>query len=233
VTNPSRVSPFDNLAAEYDAWFEEEGRDVFGIEVEAFRELMPFLPKPWLEVGVGSGRFAQALGIDTGLDPSARLLDLAKRRGVNTVVGRGEEAVFEPGSFATVFLIVTICFVDSPLEVLKQVERILKPDGRVVLGLVLKESPWGRYYQEKKRHGHRFYQHATFYSYREVESLLGRAGFAVQECVSTLFQAPGEVRTAEGPRRGYHPDAGFTVIVAAKESALQRGRSAEPANRGA
>jgi len=56
-----RDSLFDSLAPEYDAWFEQEGKLIFDIEVRAFQEVLPLLPRPWLEVGVGSGRFAQAL----------------------------------------------------------------------------------------------------------------------------------------------------------------------------
>ena len=56
------VTTFDELAAEYDAWFEEEGKVIFATEVQALQEVLPSLPEPWLEVGVGSGRFAQALG---------------------------------------------------------------------------------------------------------------------------------------------------------------------------
>lgn len=54
----SYESPFDHLALECDAWFDKEGSLIFFIEVQAFTELLPTLPKPWLEVGVGSGRFA-------------------------------------------------------------------------------------------------------------------------------------------------------------------------------
>jgi len=51
-------SPFDDLALEYDAWFDKEGSLIFFIEVQAFKSLLPTLPKPCLEIGVGSGRFA-------------------------------------------------------------------------------------------------------------------------------------------------------------------------------
>ena len=67
-----RESIFDLLALDYDGWFEDEGKLLFAIEAEAFRRVLPSLPKPWLEVGVGSGRFAQALGIENGIDPSVR-----------------------------------------------------------------------------------------------------------------------------------------------------------------
>ena len=119
-------SPFDILASAYDAWFEEEGKLIFDIEVRAFQEVLHMLPQAWLEVGVGSGRFAQALGIETGIDPSAKLLKIAKKRGISGFLARGEEIFFDFETFGTVFLIVTLCFVDSPLAVLREAHRILK-----------------------------------------------------------------------------------------------------------
>jgi len=50
----SEISVFDSLASTYDAWFEQEGRFVFASEVEALRQVLPLLPRPWIEIGVGS-----------------------------------------------------------------------------------------------------------------------------------------------------------------------------------
>jgi len=210
-------SPFDSLASAYDAWFREKGKLIFAIEVNAFKEVLPSLPKPWLEIGVGSGRFAQALGIETGIDPSAKLLEIAKGRVITVFQARGEEQSFNRETFGAVFLIVTLCFVDSPLAVLQEAHRILKPEGRIVLGLVLKESPWGKFYQIKKQEGHRFYKHATFYSYQEVERLLTDSGFAIEKIISTLFQKPGEVKEMEVQKDGFSTFASFTVIIAGKK----------------
>ena len=210
------TSPFDSLAKPYDAWFEEKGKLIFAIEVKALKEALSLLPKPWLEIGVGSGRFAQALGIETGIDPSAKLLKIAKGRVITVFQARGEEQFFNEETFSTVFLIVTLCFVDSPLMVLHEAHRILKPEGKITLGLVLKESPWGKFYQIKKQEGHRFYRHATFYSYQEVQRLLTDSGFTIEKIISTLFQKPGEVKEIEVPRDGFSTYAGFTVIVAGK-----------------
>ncbi len=215
--NNTEGSPFDDLALEYDAWFDSEGSLIFLIEVRAFRELLPTLPKPWLEIGVGSGRFAQTLGIETGIDPSSKLLHMAKERGINAFLGRGEQELFDEESFGAVFLIATLCFLDSPLEVLKETSRILMPGGKIVLGLVLKESPWGQLYQQKKEEGHRFYRYATFYSCDEVVRLIVQAGFVTERIISTLFQRPGEVHRTEDPRERYSPDAGFTIVVAGKK----------------
>jgi len=214
------VSPFDDLALQYDTWFDRDGKLIFHIEVRAFRELLPSLPKPWLEIGVGSGRFAQALGIESGVDPSSKLLKMARKRGIIAFLGRGEKELFDEESFGTVFLIVTLCFVDSPLDVLQEANRILIPSGKLVLGLVLKESPWGQLYQQKKDEGHRFYRYATFYSCDEVVKLLARAGFVTEKIVSTLFQKPRKVHHMEEPKEGYFPNAGFTIISASRGVAV-------------
>lgn len=208
-------SPFDSLASAYDAWFDEE-KLTFAIEVEALQRVLPLLPRPWLEVGVGGGRFAQALGIETGIDPSEAPLEMARKRGVKVSQAKGEKTPFDNETFGAVFFIVTLCFVESPLAVLREAHRILKRGGKVVLGLVLRESPWGQLYQAQKEKGHRFYKYATFDSYQETVELLGQSGFTIEKVISTLFQKPGEVKEMEQPREHYSADAGFTVIVAGK-----------------
>jgi len=214
----SGYSPFDELASEYDAWFDGEGSLIFFNEVKAIQMLLPSLPKPWLEIGIGSGRFAQALGINTGIDPSGKLVEMARSRGINAFIGRGEEHIFDAESFGTIFLIVTLCFLETPLDILKEVRRILVPEGKLVLGLVLKESPWGMFYHKKKDEGHRFYKYAKFYSCNEVVKLLFRAGFMGGNMISTLMQKPGDVKLVEEPKAGYYPDAGFTILVGVKRS---------------
>jgi len=212
----SKIRAFDSLAWAYDSWFEQEGRLIFALEVEALKQVLPLLPKPWIEIGIGTGRFAQALGIDIGLDPSSRLLKIARNRGARVLLGRGEEAPFKDGSFGAIFFIATLCFIDSPNRILTEAARLLKSQGKVVLGLVLKESPWGQLYQREKETGHRFYRHATFYSYAEVEMLLMQTGFSIEKVASTLFQNPGKVNHIELPRQGFTADAGFAVILAGK-----------------
>jgi len=186
------------------------------LEVEALKQVLPLLPKPWIEIGIGSGRFAQALGIDVGLDPSSQLLKIARNRGARVLLGRGEEAPFKDGSFGAIFFIVTLCFVDSPERILSEAARLLKTGGKVVLGMVLRESPWGQLYQKEKETGHNFYRYATFYTYAELDMLLKQTGFSIEKVVSTLFQHPGEVYHIESPQQGFSQSAGFTVVLASK-----------------
>ena len=215
----SKIRAFDSLAWAYDSWFEQEGGLIFALEVEALKQVLPLLPKPWIEIGIGSGRFAEALGMDVGLDPSSQLLKLARNRGARVVLGRGEEPPLKDGSFGAIFFIVTLCFVDSPREILSEAARLLKTGGKIVLGMVFMESPWGQLYQAKKGTGHRFYKYARFYNYGEVDMFLMQTGFSIEKVVSTLFQSPVEVDHIELPRQGFSVDAGFTVILAGKTAA--------------
>ena len=56
----------------------------------------------WLDVGVGTGRFAHALGIPVGVDPSPNMLALAAARGIVTHEARAEALPFAPESFDSV-----------------------------------------------------------------------------------------------------------------------------------
>jgi len=208
---------FDSLSSVYDEWYEVDGKLIFATEVQAFQKILASLPKPWVEIGIGSGRFAYALGIEIGLDPSIKLLEIARKRGITALLGKGEQQPFDTASFGTAFFIVTFCFFHSPLNVLKETLRVLSPEGKIVLGLVLRESPWGKFYVQKKKKGHRFYKYANFYNYDEVVILMEQAGFLVETVISTLFQDPGKVEQVELPRDGFSPSAGFVIIVAGKK----------------
>jgi ubiquinone/menaquinone biosynthesis C-methylase UbiE len=209
-------NPFDEIASEYDAWFEKDGKLIFEIELKAIKEVLPDLPSPWLEIGIGSGRFAKALNIETGVDRSMKMVNIARRRGLNVFLGKGEKKIFDDASFGTVFFITTFNFLESPVPTLKEANRILLPGGKILLGLVLKNSPWGKLYEQKKLEGHRFYKYANFYMCDEVTQMTLDAGFEGERIISTLFQKPGSVQNPEEPEEGYYPEAGFVIIVARK-----------------
>lgn len=208
------VRLFDRETARYDAWFDSlAGQVLFRAEVEAVRRLFSGLPGPGLEVGVGTGRFAQALGVSYGADPSWGVLQLARRRGVHVVQGRGEALPFLDGTFGSVLLIVTLCFAD-PISLLEEAKRSLAPGGGLIVADILRDSPWGCWYRDKKAAGHPFYRHATFYSLEELQGLLVRAGLALAGTSSTLTQPPGDLPTAEPVYDGIRPGASFVCLRA-------------------
>lgn len=206
---------FDRLADRYDAWYERPpGSTIFPLEVGCLKLLLEGLPRPWLEVGVGTGRFASVLGVEFGVDPAVRPLLAARRRGVRVVRARGERLPFRDRSFGAVLLVVTLCFVEDPFAVLQESRRVLRPDGAVVTGTVFADSPWGRYYLQQAAAGHPFYSAARFLTREELRTLLLRAGLFPVRFSSTLRQGPGEVVVPEPVRPEDHADAGFSAWLA-------------------
>jgi len=214
-----KIAEFDRQAGEYDRWFDNQGRLIFEIELKSLQSISADLPRPWVEIGIGSGRFAHALGIDSGVDPSAGMAALAVRRGIQAVTGRGEQTGYPSDSVGTVFLITTLCFLQNPKEVVKEAHRILRPGGRLVIAFIQKESPWGQLYQAQLSDSQSIYRFARFYSAREVVLLTMQAGFEGERMLSTLFQNPGQVSQIEEPRPGLFLQAGLVVLVVHKNLA--------------
>jgi SAM-dependent methyltransferase len=209
---------FDALAGRYDEWYERPfGRSAFAAEVACLRRVLPPFRRG-LEVGVGTGRFASALGIGTGLDPSRAELVIARSRAVEPVQGVGEALPFRSESFDLVLIVVTLCFVDDPARVLAESARVLVPGGSVVLGLIVRESPWADFYLKKARAGHPIYRLARFYAYREVLGLLGAAGFKAGPVASTLLEEPQDTAPIRSGQvyDGFQPAAGFTCLRAVR-----------------
>jgi len=171
-------------------------------------------PAPWLEVGVGTGRFARALGIDVGVDPAGRMLAYAATRGVRVAEALGEALPFGDGSFGAVFIVVTICFARDPAALLREARRVVTDRGGVILGIVPAEGPWGRFYRAKAETGHPFYSEARFFSPDELGRLAREAGLHLRGAASTLLQNPqDEVILVEPPRDGIAGQAGFVSLL--------------------
>jgi len=209
---------FDTFVERYDAWFDSPfGKSAFELEKSCIASLCRDVKGPSLEIGVGTGRFAEALEIEYGIDISRRVLEFAERRKITVVRGSGEELPFRDESFNSVFIIVTLCFVEKPERVLEEASRVLTKNGRIILGLILKESPWARFYMEKAEAGNVFYKNARFCSFNELEAMMGKSRLKIIEICSTLFQKPAEEPLKfETPKRGYCKEAGFVAIKAGK-----------------
>ena len=216
-------NPFDKASAEYDTWFDSaNGRIIFTQEVDCLRSLMASAPGRWLEVGVGTGRFAVSLGVSEGVDPSASMRALAERRGVQTAEGTGECLPYADRTFDGVLMTTTLCFLADPEKVLRECHRVLKDVGRLVVGLIPADSPWGRLYARKAAEGHPIYSAATFHTSDEVIGLAAGAGFDLMEACSCLLAPPKSLGDAEQPHKGIVPGAGFVAMAFTKCRTAER-----------
>ncbi len=208
---------FDLNVQDYDNWFDTpKGKILFNMEVEAVKRLVRKMNHPFLEIGVGTGRFAKEIGIDFGIDPSQEALRLAKRRGIQVKKASGERLPFKDEFFGCVFILVTLCFVEDPGKVLAEAKRVLKPGGGLIVGLINRESPWGKLYLKKKEEGHPIYKHARLYSVKEVIEMMGIAGMQTEAYSSALLQPPSESPHEEAAYSWFKTGAGFICILARK-----------------
>jgi len=201
---------FDQHAIRYEAWFEKH-QNAYQAEVRALTQLMPATAVA-VEIGVGTGRFAVPLGIRLGVDPSSAMLLRARERGVEAVLGVGEHLPFADSSFDLVLMVTTVCFLDDVRRAFLETHRILRPRGSIIVGLVDRESPVGKQYQERQSESV-FYRLATFFSVDDIVSLLRCAGFQAFEHRQTLFGAPTETPASEPVKSGYG-EGSFAVVRA-------------------
>jgi SAM-dependent methyltransferase len=205
-----RSEAFEQHTGRYEAWFEHHD----AAYVSELLALRPFVPMTgWgLEIGVGSARFAAPLGVQVGIDPSPAMIDVARARGIDAVQGTAEALPFADDSFDHALVVTTICFVDSPAQMLAQATRVLKPAGRLVIGFIDRASALGRDYLAHQAESV-FYREASFYSADEVERLLRAAGFSISDWAQTLARPLVETREIEPARPG-RGDCGFVVVSA-------------------
>lgn len=211
------VQPFEEGAAEYDRWFNDS--PIFAMELATLHAFRTGLPSPRLEIGVGPGRFAQALGIGYGIDPALTPLRLARRRGIMVAAATGEEVPVRSATIGTAVLLFTLCFVANPAGVLEECARILRPEGRMLLGLIPRDSAWGRRLAERGRAGDPYYRHARFRTIASVQEMLTACGFEVFEAWSCLRQPPGKDPAPEAPMAGIDERAGFCALLASRQGA--------------
>ena len=220
------TSPFDEHADQYDAWYDSAvGRRVARAEVACLREVSTSFVAPSLEVGVGTGRVAMALGVDVGVDPAYGALVWAQSRGVRTAVARGEALPFPDRTFGLVVLSATLCFARDPAALLREARRVVRDAGRVAVGVVPRDSPWGRRYEEWGRAGHPFYSLARLYSVDEVRSLVDDTDLTLDRVRATLWGDPEHVD--DHALVVVDPSTGRTV-TGAGFVALGASRSSEP-----
>ena len=204
-------SVFEKYSKRYDAWY-DRNKFAYLSELRALRNAVPEYGKG-LEVGVGTGRFAYPLGISIGIDPSYDLIKIASLRGVTARWVFGEDIPFLSNSFDYAAIIVALSFVNDPLKVLKEIRRVLKSSGRIIVGMVDKDSFLGELYQSKES---AFYKEANLFTVREVTSFLKHTGFGQFFYYQTIFKPPNIMDSVEEPLSGFGKGA-FVVISAQKE----------------
>lgn len=208
-----RISPFEKYAEQYESWF-EKNRWVYEAELRAVKAMMPKEGRG-LEIGVGTGRFAEPLGIKDGVEPSKRMRGIAQERGLRVLDGVAEKLPFDDPQFDFVLMVTTICFVDDLGQALREAHRVLFNGGLLIIGFVDRNSKMGKIYLQRQKENV-FYQAATFFSVDELVEYMDQAGFTDLTFNQTIFGTLAET-VGEEPLKSGHGEGSFVVIRGRKE----------------
>ncbi|NLI73640.1 MAG: class I SAM-dependent methyltransferase [Euryarchaeota archaeon] len=206
-------SIFDFRAKNYDRWFDKNA-SAYQSELNALKRFIHEGNN--VEIGVGTGRFAEPLGIHTGIDPSMPMLSIARKRGIQAIRGVAESLPIDNNSFDAALIMTTLCFVNDPLVALLEAKRVVRKYGSVVIGTIDLESHVGSEYLKKVKNSP-FYQGARFYSANEIIDLLASIEMVDIITCQTIFSEP-ELMTAPDPVHEGHGDGLFVTIRARVES---------------
>ena len=207
-----KTRPFEKYTDQYENWF-EKNRYVYQSEINAIREILPDFDSG-IEIGIGSGRFAEPLGIKLGIEPSYEMRKIARSRGIEVVDSVAEKLPLKDCSFDLVLMVTTLCFLDNARKVFNEIYRILKSGGYFINGFVDKNSKVGRIYQKNKKKSV-FYREAIFFTTEEVVKLLEKTGFKNFEFKQTVFSTLDKINQVEKIKEGYG-EGSFVVIRAQK-----------------
>jgi ubiquinone biosynthesis O-methyltransferase len=150
-----------------------------------------------LDVGCGDGKFALELtkrgAVVTGIDASAAMIDAAKRRAaqhnvdITFRVGTAEQLPFSAERFDVVTAITILCFVDDAAPVFREIARVLRPGGRLVIGELGKWSSWAAARRIRAWLGSRLWRRGRFRTANELRGLAGQAGLVVESVRGAIY----------------------------------------------
>ncbi len=207
---------FDSHLVDYEQWFDKHS-SVFLSEIEAVRELIPEGDTlRGIEVGLGTGRYAQALKLKEGVEPAAKMRSLALARGIDAIDAVAENLPYGDMKFDFVLMIFSIAYFNDLHLAFKEAFRVLKRNGSLLVGFIDNASKSGKIYEAGKD-GSIFYSHAKFYTVNKVVEELYAVGFRHFEFRQTLFGNPSEINAVQFPKNG-HGEGCFVVVKASKKN---------------
>ena len=206
------INIFDRFALEYDEWF-DNNRFAYLSEIEAVRRFIPSTGIG-IEIGGGTGRFTEPLRIKIVVEPAEGMVQIAKSHGITVIRALAEQLPFADSSIDYALMVNVICFLSDPLTALKEVRRILKEDGRIIIAIIDKESQLGRKYEHSEG-SNKFYSQAVFYSTQQVKEFLNSLNFQHIQICQTIFNDVNAMVKPDTVLEG-HGKGGFVVLSGIK-----------------
>jgi SAM-dependent methyltransferase len=150
----------------------------------------------------------------------------AEQQGANIVfrVALAQQLPFPAEQFDIATAITILCFIEDPTPVFREIARVLRPGGCLVIGELGKWSPWAAGRRLRAWFGSPLWRQGRFRTARELRQLVGQAGFVVESVRGAIYYP----RWAPAARWASRCDsllsrhtmfgAGFVALAATKPS---------------
>jgi SAM-dependent methyltransferase len=153
-----------------------------------------------LDVGCGDGALACVAAscgaFATGIDPNPAMLAGARERAAKAglratfLEGRMESLPFPHASFDVVTAVTVLCFVDDAGGAVRNLARVLRPGGRLVIGELGRWSLWAAIRRVRGRLGAATWRHARFRTAGELRVVAAQARLSVIEIRGAVYYPP-------------------------------------------
>jgi ubiquinone biosynthesis O-methyltransferase len=156
--------------------------------------------KRLLDLGCGDGTYSIAAsqsGADvTGVDISEAMLESARLRALTSGASiewcraSAESLPYDSETFDIVLAVTILCFLREPLQVMREVRRVLRPGGSFVIGELGRYSSWALLRRVRGWLGSSMWSEAHFWTIGELSELLQHAGFQVTASCGCVYYPP-------------------------------------------
>ena len=182
-----------------------------------------------LDVGCGDGALACAVAARgaevTGVDADPAMLAAARSRAgqqglaIAFAEGHLEHLPFADASFGLVVAMTVLCFVPDAGGAVREMTRVLRPGGRLVIGELGRRSAWAGLRRVRGRLGSPTWKRARFRTASELRALMSEAGIEVDVMRGAVFYPPiglfARLLAPADPWLGRHTTAGAAFLAAA------------------
>lgn len=140
---------FDGYADKYDEWF-MKNENLFTSELRLFKKVLGDISgKTLLSVGCGSGLFESYIENSNveGIEPSADMAEIARKRGINVIkIGLIEDVELTDDKYDIIYFNGSSSYMEELSPVYGKCLKALKENGKLILLDVPKESAFGFMY---------------------------------------------------------------------------------------
>jgi ubiquinone/menaquinone biosynthesis C-methylase UbiE len=150
-----------------------------------------------LDVGCGDGPLALAAAARgaevVGVDADPAMLGAARIRARSDGVCATEKLPFADGAFDAVAAITVLCFISDAAGAIREIARVLKPGGRLVIGELGRVNAWAAIRRVRGCFSSALWRAARFRSAAELCALAEHAGLTVVSVRGAIFYPPAGI----------------------------------------